>query len=290
MLHADPRLLTTKSVLDPAGRKREPLAHALIYGHKEIATFLLAQGADINAQSDDGLSMLHLALGAQQNELARWLVAQGAAVDIWAAALLGDLPLVQAFVEADPSLVHARWVVGATLLHIAATVPLAQYLLTQGADSQMRTGQMALTPLGWHASVNHHELVQFYVDQGYKAENIFIACAIGDLAQVQAFLTDEPALLYARDPERNHSLLHFAALGGHCAVAQFLLEQGIDVNDGVAEGVLTPLPVAIQCNQVEMVQFLIQAGADLTLKDPYHQLTARQWAERYGNETIIYLV
>ena len=39
-----------------------------------------------------------------------------------------------------------------------------------------------------------------------------------------------------------------------------------------------------------MVQFLIQAGADLTCKDPYDQLTARQWAERYGNETIIHLV
>ena len=290
MLHADPRLLTTKSVLDPAGRKREPLAHALIYGHKEIATFLLAQGADINAQADNGLSVLHLALGAQQNELARWLVAQGAEVDVWAAALLGDLPLVQAFVEADPTLVHARWVVGATLLHMAATVPLAQYLLGQGADPQVRTGQMALTPLGWHASMNHRELVQFYITQGCKAENIFVACAIGDLVQVQALLAADPALLHTRDLERNHSQLHYAALGGHCAVAQFLLDQGMDVNDGVAEGVLTPLHVAIQCNQAAMVQFLIQAGADLMCKDSYDQLTVRQWAERYGNETIIHLV
>lgn len=290
MLSTEPRLLTIKSVLDPTGRKREPLAHALIYGHQQIATFLLEQGADINAQTDDGLSVLHLALGAQQNELARWLVAQGAQVDVWAAALLGDLPQVQAFVEADPSLLHAQWVVGATLLHLAATVPVAQYLLAQGADPQVRTGPMQLTPLGWHATVNHAELVAFYIAQGCKAENIFIACAIGDLAQVQAFLTADPALLHARDPERNHSLLHYAALAGHCAVAQFLLAQGIDVDDGVAEGVLTPLHVAIQCNQVEMVRFLIQAGADLTRKDPYDQRTPGQWAKRYGNEAIIQLL
>jgi ankyrin repeat protein len=114
-----------------------------------------------------------------------------------------------------------------------------------------------------------------------------VACAIGDLVQVQAFLAADPALLHAREPERNHSPLHYAALAGHCPVAQFLLVQGVDVNDGVATGVLTPLHVAIQCNQIEMVRFLIQAGADLMLKDPYDQLAPSEWVNRYGNEAII---
>lgn len=78
--------------------------------------------------------------------------------------------------------------------------------------------------------------------------------------------------------------LAWAVLNKHFAVASFLLERGADINTNWAthEPASILHEAAIQGNE-EAVKFLIDHGADLTIKDYRYQSTAEGWA-RYGSD------
>ncbi|MDP6680000.1 MAG: ankyrin repeat domain-containing protein, partial [Verrucomicrobiota bacterium] len=71
-----------------------PLHHAAMYGHKEIAELLIANGADVNAKNKQAATPLHLAaLGGHKGhkKVAELLINGGA--DVNAKGLLGATPL-----------------------------------------------------------------------------------------------------------------------------------------------------------------------------------------------------
>ena len=76
--------------------------------------------------------------------------------------------------------------------------------------------------------------------------------------------------------------LAWACLNHHFAIASFLLERGADINTdwGTHEPASILHEAAIQGNE-EAARFLIDHGADLTMKDFRYQSNAEGWA-RYG--------
>jgi len=86
------------------------------------------------------------------------------------------------------------------------------------------------------------------------------AVKAGDLARVRALLGENPALLNVKDPQFGATLLHWAALRGHAAVAEYLVAQGADVNakNGAGE---TPLQVAQRAGRSEVVRVLTKSGS-----------------------------
>ena len=54
---------------------------AAYYGHKVVAELLIAQGADVNAKSDDGWTPLHDAASMGHKEIVELLLAKGANVN-----------------------------------------------------------------------------------------------------------------------------------------------------------------------------------------------------------------
>ena len=80
--------------------------------------------------------------------------------------------------------------------------------------------------------------------------------------------------------------LAWAVLNRHFEIATFLLERGANVNTDWAthEPASILHEAAIQGNE-DAVRFLIDAGADLTIKDYRYQSTAEGWA-RYGSHDV----
>jgi ankyrin repeat protein len=67
------------------------LHYAAYGGHKEIAELLIAEGADVNAKDEDGVTPLHEAAFGGYKEIAELLIAKGA--DVNAKNNGGETPL-----------------------------------------------------------------------------------------------------------------------------------------------------------------------------------------------------
>jgi len=78
--------------------------------------------------------------------------------------------------------------------------------------------------------------------------------------------------------------LHYACAKGHLEVAQFLVANGAIV-DSLSVGNTTPLMMAVQSGNEQLVKFLLDKGADLQLKNA-NGLTAIDIADIYDKPWI----
>ena len=104
-------------------------------------------------------------------------------------------------------------------------------------------------------------VVLFLFALSVQAEEVHDAARKGDLAKIKGLLEGSPALLEARS-ENEKTPLHFAAQGGHREIVELLLEKGADVNvKNIASE--TPLHYAAAMSHKEIVELLITEGAVL---------------------------
>lgn len=111
--------------------KREPLnqdsvREFIVAAHgnfDEVKKLLAAEPAllhsSINWGGDDWESALGAAAHTGRRDIAQFLLDRGARMDIFAAAMLGELPIIQAMLSACPSLLHAKGAHGIPLLRHA---------------------------------------------------------------------------------------------------------------------------------------------------------------------------
>ena len=107
--------------------------------NREGMDALLDAGADPDARSDwtaGPYSALEILVDSADidDALAEHLLARGATLDLHAAAGLGRLEVVRELLEAAPGRVNEPGPDGATPLHLARSVEVAEYLLARGAD------------------------------------------------------------------------------------------------------------------------------------------------------------
>ncbi len=126
-------------------------------------------------------------------------------------------------------------------LHLAAWVghvDVVRVLLAGGADPAARSTVGAMTALGMAASFGRMQVVRTLLE----------------VSEVDA------------RNEQGSTPLHFAAFGGHVAVAGLLLGAGADKN---ARNLLnrTPLHLAAERGHAESVHQLLVAGADIDARD-----------------------
>jgi ankyrin repeat protein len=129
-----------------------PLMTALNGSNKDIAWFLIRQGADINIRANDGTTALILACGVSP-ELAKLMLDRGA--DIHAVTDRGMGVFTQC--------------INVGLRRETVTYEFAKYLLSRGADideANTTSYYGGYTPLFWAVESANDELVRFLVENG----------------------------------------------------------------------------------------------------------------------------
>ncbi len=263
---------------------------AVMHGRKDIVDLLLAHGADINARDDRYFfnALIHaIDLADFMPEYAalgmvEFLLERGAEKDVWACAWLGERAGVEAWLERNPALVNEIGPGPSTLLSFCRDVKSIQFYLDYGADPLVRyerSGKYGeTTPLRDIAYRRNYDCArQLLAHLGWEVDTHW-ASIMGDLAQVRILLAADAgraAAATAADHVLGTGLspLHLAAQGGHIDVMEALLDAGADVNARDARG-FTPLHFAIAFGPRELIDPLPDLNEATEDVGVYRLLTA----------------
>ena len=164
-----------------AGHNRSLLWEAARGGHSGLVEFLVERGADVDAlgrSRNETLVLVSpyvLAKTRGHEELAEYFLAQGAVIDIWSSAYLGDLGRARELLEEHPELLNAEhpadraWRV--TPLHYAIAGgrrEAAEFLIAKGAD----VGRRGRWLLGFALHHGRGDLARLLLDHGLPAADI----------------------------------------------------------------------------------------------------------------------
>ncbi|MBL8155807.1 MAG: ankyrin repeat domain-containing protein [Anaerolineae bacterium] len=170
-------------------------------GHnREMVDALLDHGANINAKSAWWAGAFGVLHGSNQ-DMARYLIERGAKVDVHSAAEQGMMEALHQMIEAEPELVHAKGPDGKRPLHFAHSIEIIDYLLERGADIEARDVDHCGTAAQWMVA-DRLELCRDVLSRGAKAD-IFMACALGDIALVRSVLESDPDAINRRIGQEN---------------------------------------------------------------------------------------
>ena len=257
-----------------------PLMQAAEQGSAETVNALLAAGANVGASSALGSTALHFAAGSGSAEKITALISAGADIEAGGGILIERTPLhwaadgnaeaTKALLDAGAN-VEALAEFGRTPLHIAASSGSAETvkaLLAGGADPMARD-QLGDTPLLLAVRVGAAESVVALRQAGHlscadwRKRGFFGAATASEVASCIAQGID----IHERfDEEGGLTALHMAASAGSTETVTALLEAGAEVDALVPNdhGIrMTPLLSAIQGNNFEIVETLLNAGANL---------------------------
>jgi len=281
-------------------------------GRANVVKLLIERGAKVDALTEMRQTALDVALASDKPEVAELLKKHGGRMgmefSLHSAALAGNLKWVKKHVDAGAdinekhrgelplciALSRNKWDVAGFLLkkrpdvskrqenhntaiheaaHAGADNTLLKAILDLGADVNA-VGCWSLTPLCWAARGGHEDAVRFLIqngaDVGYRAKDgsgpVSEAVHEGhlDLARV---LIDGGA----------KCSLHHAVQCEHVAKARQLLSEGADVREEDEQCINSPMGVAIWDDSVEIVQLLLEFGANPNEQEPIRNSAEGAW-------------
>jgi ankyrin repeat protein len=266
----------------------------------EIAEFLLAHGADIDARDIDHESTPAQYMLRDRQPVARYLVSRGCRTDILMAAALGDLDLVRHHLAADPAAIRTA----VNDEYFPKQNPRAGgtiYIWTLG---QNKTAHTVARQFG------HDAVFRFLMDQSPDELKLAQAFELGDEPTFKALLAARPNLVAsltdaekrklpdaAQDENfpavrlmlaagwpidargRHHATaLHWAAWHGHADMVREILRYHPPINDDDNDFKSSPLGWTIHASKhgwhptrgdyAAVADLLLQAGAKLPKNEP----------------------
>jgi len=245
----------------------------------EIADLLLSQGADIDAIDVD-----HESTAAQwmlgnvvdgdyrqsRHDIARFLVARGCRTDILMAAALGDLPLVQTHLDANPASIRMsvseQWFpkrdprAGGTI-----------YIWTLGANRNVHRIARVF---------GHDDVLALLMARSPMDLQLAVACELGDEALVASLTARRPDLSRTlRDDDRRK--LADAAQDGNVAGVRLMLGAGWPVDARGQHGA-TALHWAGFHGNAALTREILEHRPPLDVRSTEFAGTPLQWA-LYGS-------
>jgi len=245
----------------------------------EVAEFLLANGAEIDARDVD-----HESTAAQymlrveqkrhyrrdRQDVARYLISRGCRTDILMAAALGDADLVRRHLDADPGRIRMNvseeWFpkqdprAGGTI-----------YIWQLGAH---RTAHAVARDFG------HEAVFQLLMERTPEDLKLALACELGDEAVFHEFLSQHPDTVKTLSEAEQRKLPNVAQNNNTPAV-RLMLEAGWPV-DAPGEMGATALHWAGFNGNAEMAREILRFHPGLELKSREYEGTALGWA-LYGS-------
>lgn len=294
MIASDPILLSDRY------QSAELLLAAVQRDHREMITFLIDQGVDVNVPAgievDLQLTPHCLAIWKKHARLASYLESRGAIYDIFSACFLGDLATVKTLCESAPELVNASdpacdFLAITPLYHAVYSDhnSIVAYLFSSGAQ----VGPASSRLVGRAAENGNMELVCTLIDKGADASRvgpgswvknrdiadillahgadvnypagkwIWVSCT-GNNSQ-----RDNPEYVAAllrcgadmRTSLRGALPVHYLAKAGHLGSLKVLLDNGADVN-ALSENGQTPLLYALKAGKRADMDLICQTLLD----------------------------
>ena len=245
----------------------------------EVAEFLLANGADINALDVDHEStpaqyMLRVDqkrhYPRDRQDVARYLVSRGCRTDILMAAALGDIQRAGEHLDSDPSCIRMsvseEW--------FPKRDPRASgtiYIWTLGAR---RTAHSVARDFG------HEDVFQLLMERTPDDLRLALACELGDDAVFREFQSTHPNAVQTLS-EADRQKLPNAAQSNNTKAVRLMLEAGWPV-DAPGEMGATALHWAGFNGNAEMTREILRFHPALELKSREYAGTALSWAV-YGS-------
>ncbi|XP_076868219.1 ankyrin repeat and SAM domain-containing protein 6 isoform X2 [Brachyhypopomus gauderio] len=281
-----------------------PLMQAARFGHLSVTHILLENGAEVNGRNRMGASVLSMAARGGHAHVAKLLLEHGAFVDDFDHLSAADSTNNgepsdngKNFLDITPLLVgaqHGHEAVTRLLLDwgadvnfsqkttcwsalmlatLSGEVSVAEQLVERGADPD-HLNVLAKTAFEVALQLNHKEVkcyldsittVRPQPDDEKKRPDVFNALKLGNTQLVKEILEDEPSQVNMANPD-GASPLMMAAVSGQVEVVQLLVEQGADVDrqDGIHGW--TALMQATYHGKKEVVKYLLNQGADVNLR------------------------
>ena len=260
-------------------------------GRADIAALLLETGADPNHPSDmyDGWTPMLIAASRESAELIELLRSHGARIDAWEASALGDADTLAAIVAENPSIVRARRANEAPPLHFASTVPVAEFLVTHGADLDAldKYGATAARAAAYGRRTRR-PVARYLMERSGEAD-AWLFAALDDVDSLAALADRRVDVLAARRDGLNpasgfgETPLHTAAALANLDTVAFLISRGVDVDVSNGADGDRALHYAAKRNARDVVDALLAAGANPRLKDATHEGTPADWARFAGH-------
>ncbi|HTC33927.1 MAG TPA: ankyrin repeat domain-containing protein [Bryobacteraceae bacterium] len=293
-------------ILSAAGSS--DVADAVMRGDRLAVEKLVQQRADVNAPQADGATALHWAVFQSDKAMVDLLTRAGAnpkaanregSTPLWLACINGNAPIIESLLKAGAD-ANEQLPLGRTPLMVAArtgNVDAIKVLLDHGANVNAKDTLRGTTPLMWAADEGHAAAIRLLIQRGADIK------AQSDPAERGR----GPALGKSNDPRKQVAALAAALAAGIPtpqigAVGTTSLipkvparraagsggavgAEGLDQTDDAAflfgfsrkpppkdGGGLTPLVYAVRSNDLDSVQALLAAGADV------NQVTEYGWS------------
>jgi Ankyrin repeats (3 copies) len=255
---SDPALVHAKG-----GDGKRPLHFA---GTIEIASYLIAHGAEIDALDDDHDSTAAQHLIADHPDVAGFLVANGARSDLLLAAALGDLALVRRHLDADPGAIAMR--VDQDWFPMIDTAP--------------NGGHIYQWTLGFHVSAfdiarkrGHADVLALLRERARPLDLLLDALWRGDDAGADAILAADPRLV-ERAPGTALRQVADAARNNNLVAVRAMLRRGFPVTAQSQHGA-TPLHWAAFHSNPDMVEDVLRHDPSINAQDRQFHGTPIGW-------------
>jgi ankyrin repeat protein len=244
-------LETSNAELNTMGQQAiTPLLGALNKEHVEIATYLVASGADITLADEDGDTALHLAAQKGYVTLVECMLQVGG-VEVNAPGLMGLTPLMHAATKGHASVVGRLLLVPD--LQLNRQTKAGSNELVRFVEQAREAGMGSQSSLeGLQRRANGHTALMLAVMGGHTAAAEQLLAASADPKLVDGV---------------ENTVLHLAARCGMLSLVERLLALGdLDINTLNAQNA-SALLLALQGGHIEVVNCLLAAGADVTFAD-----------------------
>ena len=185
-----------------------------------------------------------------------------------------------------------------TLLHYVAehgSVETARKLVAAAARLDAVTLPFNMTPMGCALYEGNTKVALFLAEQDREPLSITRAAGLGRLDVLRNLIGEHTTLPPYLEPgvhDPMRSLAHafrYACSNGQLAVVEYLLDLGLDVNVRLQDGA-TGMHLAAYLGHADLVQFLLQRGADKTIRDDKFGGDPAGWAATFGHHDIAALI